>query len=59
MIDDRWTPGEAELTNELRAMYAAPTDESYWDSLEARILAHRLEMRHRKLAGSTDVDGSQ
>jgi len=38
--DDRWTPGEAELTNELRAMYAAPTDESYWESLEARILAH-------------------
>src|SRR3982751_628588 len=40
MTDDRWTSGEAELTGALRAMYAAPTDESYWESLEARILAH-------------------
>jgi hypothetical protein len=40
MTDDRWMSGEAELTSALRAMYAAPTDESYWDSLEARILAH-------------------
>jgi hypothetical protein len=39
MTDDRWTAGEAELTTELRALYAAPADESYWDSLEARILA--------------------
>jgi len=39
MTDDRWTSGEAELTGELRAMYAAPTDESYWEGLEARILA--------------------
>jgi hypothetical protein len=40
MSDHRWKSGEAEVTGELRAMYAAPTDESYWDSLEARILAH-------------------
>ncbi|HEV7993592.1 MAG TPA: hypothetical protein VGP25_17320 [Gemmatimonadaceae bacterium] len=40
MTDDRWTTGDGELTGALRAMYAAPTDESYWDSLEARIRAH-------------------
>ena len=40
MTDDRWTTGDAELTNALRALYAAPADESYWDALEARILAH-------------------
>jgi hypothetical protein len=39
MMDDSWTSGDAELTNALRAIYAAPTDESYWDALEARILA--------------------
>ena len=40
MTDDRWLSGDAELTNALRALYAAPVEESYWDSLEARILAH-------------------
>ena len=40
MTDERWTSGQAEVTDALRAMYAAPTDESYWESLEARILAH-------------------
>jgi hypothetical protein len=40
MTDDRWTPGDVEVTRALRAHYAAPTDESYWDALEARILAH-------------------
>jgi hypothetical protein len=40
MTDDRWTSGDAELTNALRALYAAPAQEGYWDSLEARILAH-------------------
>ena len=40
MTHDRWTSGDAELTNALRALYAAPADESYWDALEARILAH-------------------
>jgi hypothetical protein len=40
MTNERWTSGDAELTNALRLLYAAPTDESYWDSLEARILAH-------------------
>ena len=39
MTHDRWTSGDAELTNALRALYAAPADESYWDALEARILA--------------------
>jgi hypothetical protein len=40
MTDDRWTSGDAELMNALRALYAAPTDERYWDALESRILAH-------------------
>jgi hypothetical protein len=40
MTHDRWTTGEFELTAALRALYAAPAEESYWDSLEARILSH-------------------
>ena len=40
MTHDRWTIGDAELTNALRAIYAAPADAGYWDALEARILAH-------------------
>jgi hypothetical protein len=40
MTHDRWTSGDAELTGALRALYAAPTEDSYWDALEARILAH-------------------
>ena len=40
MTHDDWTSGDAELTSALRALYAAPGDERYWQSLEARILAH-------------------
>ncbi|MES2179469.1 MAG: hypothetical protein V4550_16540 [Gemmatimonadota bacterium] len=40
MTHDRWTNGDAELTNALRALYAAPADESYWEALESRIIAH-------------------
>lgn len=40
MTDDRWTSRDAEVINALRAHYAAPADERYWDALEARILAH-------------------
>jgi hypothetical protein len=40
MTHDRWTSGDAELTGALRALYAAPTEDGYWDALEARILAH-------------------
>jgi hypothetical protein len=40
MTQDRWTSGDAELTNALRALYAAPAEDAYWDTLEARILAH-------------------
>jgi hypothetical protein len=40
MTDNRWTPGRADLTEALRSLYAPPADESYWDALEARILAH-------------------
>jgi hypothetical protein len=38
MTHDRWTSGDGELTNALRALYAAPAEESYWDALETRIL---------------------
>jgi hypothetical protein len=40
MTHDRWTSGDAELTSALRALYAAPAENAYWDALEARILAH-------------------
>jgi hypothetical protein len=40
MTHDRWTSGDTELTNALRVLYAAPAEETYWDALEARILAH-------------------
>jgi hypothetical protein len=40
MTHDRWTSSDAGLTNALRALYAAPTEESYWEALEARILEH-------------------
>lgn len=48
MTHDRWESGDAELTGALRALYAAPGDERYWDALEARILAHvaRGDERH-------------
>lgn len=35
----RSTSDDTELTNRLRAHYAAPTDTGYWDALEARIMA--------------------
>jgi hypothetical protein len=40
MTDHRWTPREMDLTESLRVHYAAPNDPSYWEALEARILAH-------------------
>lgn len=40
MTQDRWTSGDADLTNALRALYAAPVEENYWEALEARIIAH-------------------
>jgi hypothetical protein len=40
MTHDRWTSGDADLTDALRALYAPPAAEGYWDALEARILAH-------------------
>jgi hypothetical protein len=39
MTDHRWTPSDVELTDALRAHYAAPSDTGYWEMLEARILA--------------------
>ena len=40
MSNDRWISGDAHLTSALRALYGAPVDEGYWDSLESRIIAH-------------------
>lgn len=39
MTHDRSSRGDAEVTRALRALYAAPAGEGYWDGLEARILA--------------------
>ena len=35
MTNERWTSGDAELTRALRALYAAPREEGYWEALEA------------------------
>ena len=35
--------GDAEITGRLRKVYAAPGDDSYWRSLEARILSRLTE----------------
>ena len=72
MTHEHWTSGDAELTNALRALYAAPTEGSYWDALEARILARRLlgvrqrradlhqrELRRDEEAVQQDEDGSE
>jgi len=40
MSNDRWISGDAQLTNALRALYAAPCDDAYWAALESRILSH-------------------
>ena len=40
MTHDRSAGRDRQLTDMLRALYAAPTDDGYWASLEARILAH-------------------
>ena len=40
MTDHRNTPGDAEMTGALRDLSVAPSAESYWTALEARILAH-------------------
>ena len=40
MTDHRWSQRESDVTDALRALYAPPADERYWDALEARILAH-------------------
>lgn len=47
MTDERWTSGDAELTSALRALYAPPMDERYWDALEARIIAHVAHAEER------------
>ena len=36
--------GDDEVTRDLRAMYAAPVGEQYWNDLEARILARIAEV---------------
>jgi hypothetical protein len=40
MTHERWSSSDAELTSALRALYSTPGEETYWDALEARIIAH-------------------
>ncbi len=56
MTQDRWTADDAELTTALRTLYAAPADPSYWDALEARILAHVAQVRDAGVWWSELVD---
>jgi hypothetical protein len=37
--------GDAELTEILRAAYAPPAEDAYWDALEGRIMSHIAENR--------------
>ena len=39
--------GDAELTEILRAAYAPPAEDAYWDALEGRIMSHIAENRPR------------
>jgi hypothetical protein len=39
MTDLGFTPREDDVTRALHVLYAAPANESYWNGLEARILA--------------------
>lgn len=56
MTQDRWTFDDADLTNALRALYAAPAESSYWDALEARILARVAQARDTGMWWSELVD---
>lgn len=56
MTHDRWTSDNAELTNALRALYAAPAESRYWDALEARILSHVAQARDTGVWWSELVD---
>ena len=47
--------GDDDITRALRALYAAPTAESYWRSLEARILS-RLTERVRAIGWWEELD---
>ena len=48
MTHDDWTTGNSELLRAMRAHYAAPAAEGYWDVLEARILAHVAQGGERR-----------
>ena len=39
MTHDRFTSGDRAITDALRALYAAPAGDRYWEGLEARVLA--------------------
>ena len=36
--------GDDDITRALRAVYAAPAGESYWNELESRVMAHIAEV---------------
>jgi hypothetical protein len=48
--------GDAEITRELREIYRAPTDDSYWRSLEARILSGLTRARVPTIAWWEELD---
>lgn len=47
MTHDDWTTDHRDLLGAMRAHYAAPAAEGYWDTLEARILAHVAQAGER------------
>ena len=47
MTHDDWMTGDGELQRAIRAHYAPPATEGYWDALEARILAHVAQAGER------------
>jgi hypothetical protein len=48
--------GDDDVTRGLRDIYAAPRDETYWRSLEARILSRLTEAGSRSFAWWDELD---
>ena len=48
--------GEDDVTRGLRDLYAAPAEDAYWRSLEARILSHLTEAGSRSFGWWDELD---
>ena len=48
--------GDDEITRGLRAVYAAPADDGYWRSLEARILSRLADAGSRSFGWWDELD---